>query len=45
LGPSIGVGLYEIWRPLPYLAAAAMCLTLMAYALLRLQRLQEMAEV
>ena len=45
LGPSIGVGLYEIWHPLPYLAAAAMCLTLMAYALLRLQRLQEMAEV
>uniref|UniRef100_UPI0013D914EA MFS transporter n=4 Tax=Pseudomonadota TaxID=1224 RepID=UPI0013D914EA len=22
LGPSIGVGLYELWRPLPYLTAA-----------------------
>ena len=22
LGPSIGVGLYELWRPLPYLVAA-----------------------
>jgi MFS family permease len=33
LGPSIGVGLYELWRPLPYwIAAAALALTLV-YAL------------
>ncbi len=38
LGPSIGVGLYELWQPLPYLAAAAMSATLVVYALLRLQR-------
>jgi len=40
LGPSIGIGMYEIWRPLPYLAAAAMSLVLMLYAVLRLQRPQ-----
>jgi MFS family permease len=38
LGPSIGIGLYEIWRPLPYLAAAAMALILMVYAIVRLNR-------
>ncbi len=38
LGPSIGVGLYEIWRPLPYLAAAGMSLSLMIYALWQLRR-------
>lgn len=32
LGPSIGVGLYEIARPLPYLAAAAGLVLLFAYA-------------
>ncbi|MGP7794825.1 MFS transporter [Sphingomonas sp. CLY1604] len=32
LGPSIGVGLYEIARPLPYLAAAAALLLLFGYA-------------
>ena len=32
LGPSIGVGLYELWRPLPYLAAAAGLLCLLGYA-------------
>ncbi|WP_375288691.1 MFS transporter [Sphingomonas sp.] len=31
LGPSIGVGLYELWRPLPYLVAGAACLVLFAY--------------
>ena len=38
LGPSIGIGLYEVWRPLPYLLAAAMCLILLIYALLALWR-------
>ncbi len=38
LGPSIGVGLYEIWRPLPYLTAAAMCVALLLYAGLRLHK-------
>ncbi len=32
LGPSIGVGLYELARPLPYLAAAAGLVLLFAYA-------------
>lgn len=32
LGPSIGIGLYEIWQPLPYLASSAACAVLTAYA-------------
>ena len=32
LGPSIGIGLYEAWQPLPYLTAAAGLLALLAYA-------------
>lgn len=32
LGPSIGVALYALWRPLPYLAAAAGLVALLAYA-------------
>lgn len=32
LGPSIGVGLYELWRPLPYLTAAAGLACLLVYA-------------
>lgn len=32
LGPSIGVGLYELWRPLPYLASAAALVLLFGYA-------------
>ncbi len=32
LGPSIGVGLYELWRPLPYFVAAAACTVLALYA-------------
>ncbi|QKS01935.1 MFS transporter [Sphingomonas sp. CL5.1] len=31
LGPSIGVGLYELRHPLPYLAAGLACLLLFAY--------------
>jgi MFS family permease len=37
LGPSIGVGLYELWRPLPYLTAAAALMCLLAYAFLNLR--------
>ncbi|MFD1787428.1 MFS transporter [Sphingomonas floccifaciens] len=37
LGPSIGVGLYELWRPLPYLAAAAALVLLFAYAIVSLR--------
>jgi MFS family permease len=37
LGPSIGVGLYEIWRPLPYLTAAAALALLMVYAWISLR--------
>ncbi len=32
LGPSIGVGLYELWRPLPYLTAAGWLLVAVVYA-------------
>lgn len=32
LGPSIGVGLYEVWRPLPYLVSAVACTMLAGYA-------------
>ena len=32
LGPSIGIGLYEIWQPLPYLVSAAACALLAGYA-------------
>lgn len=32
LGPSIGVGMYELWRPLPYLVAAAALAALVVYA-------------
>ena len=38
LGPSIGVGLYELWQPLPYLVAGAMCAVLLGYAFARLPR-------
>lgn len=37
LGPSIGVGLYEAWGPLPYLVAAAALLGLTLYAALNLR--------
>ena len=37
LGPSIGVGLYEIARPLPYLAAAAALMLLFGYAWMSLR--------
>ncbi len=32
LGPSIGIGLYEIWQPLPYLVSAVACALLAGYA-------------
>lgn len=37
LGPSIGVGLYEMSRPLPYLTAAIACATMIGYALVALK--------
>ena len=37
LGPSLGVGLYELWRPLPYLVAGAACALLIIYAWLTLR--------
>jgi MFS family permease len=43
LGPSLGVGLYEVWRPLPYLVAAAMCAALLVYAAIRLVRAKKRA--
>ena len=38
LGPSIGIGLYEIWQPLPYLVSAAACALLAGYAWRTLMR-------
>jgi MFS family permease len=37
LGPSLGVGMYELWRPLPYLAAAAALVCLLVYGWLSLR--------
>ena len=37
LGPSIGVGLYELSRPLPYLTAAAALVALFVYAVVSLR--------
>lgn len=38
LGPSIGVGLYQFWGSLPYLAAAAGLLLMLPYLWTRLER-------
>ncbi len=38
LGPSIGVGLYELQHSLPYLTAGAACLVLFGYAWVSLSR-------
>ncbi len=32
LGPSLGIGLYEVWQPLPYWVSAVACALLMGYA-------------
>jgi MFS family permease len=37
LAPTIGVGLYEVWHPLPYLTAAAAILLLIPYARIKLR--------
>lgn len=36
LGPTIGVGLYQIWQPLPYLVASLVMALMIPYALRRL---------
>lgn len=38
IGPSIGVGLYELWRPATFLTSAVMCLILLGYSLAKLSR-------
>lgn len=38
LGPSIGVGMYEVWRPLPYLTAGALLILLFVYVLVMLRK-------
>ncbi|WP_242124034.1 MFS transporter [Sphingobium sp. Sx8-8] len=35
-GPSIGITMYQIWRPLPYLTAAVLLLCILAYGWRRL---------
>lgn len=37
LGPSLGVGLYELWRPLPYLTAAGWLAVAVVYCWLTLR--------
>ncbi|OYY79542.1 MAG: MFS transporter [Sphingomonas sp. 28-62-20] len=37
LGPSIGVGLYELFKPLPYLIASAALVAMLGYAWVRLR--------
>ncbi|MBR0552961.1 MFS transporter [Stakelama marina] len=37
LGPSIGVGMYELWRPLPYWVAAAALVATLAYGFFTLR--------
>jgi MFS family permease len=37
LGPSIGVGLYQLWGPLPYIVAGAALLVMLPYLWRRLQ--------
>ncbi|UZK65273.1 MFS transporter [Sphingomonas sp. M1-B02] len=44
LGPSIGIALYELWRPLPYLTAAAALAILLAYAIVSLRPFRPEAE-
>ena len=39
LGPSIGVGLYEMQHSLPYLVAGAACAILLVFALVSFRRL------
>jgi hypothetical protein len=34
LGPSLGVGLYELWQPLPYLFAGAACAVTLMFVVL-----------
>lgn len=36
LGPTIGVGMYEIWQPLPFLVAGAVMVAMIPYALKKL---------
>jgi MFS family permease len=37
LGPSIGVGLYEVWGPLPYIVSGAALVLMLPYLLVRLR--------
>jgi MFS family permease len=40
LGPSIGVGLYEIWGPLPYYLSAVILVLLIFYVMARIKPLE-----
>ncbi len=40
LGPTIGVGLYQIWQPAPFLVAAAVLVLMIPYVLKRLSASQ-----
>lgn len=43
LGPSLGVGMYEIWKPLPYFLSSAILLLLVIYVLARIKPLETAA--
>jgi hypothetical protein len=43
LGPSIGVGLYEIWGPLPYYLSSAILVLLIFYVLARIKPVEPLA--
>ncbi|MFM7029039.1 MAG: MFS transporter [Chakrabartia sp.] len=43
LGPSIGVGLYEIWGPLPYFLSAVLLLALIFYVLAQIKPAEQPA--
>jgi MFS family permease len=37
VGPTLGVGMYQIWQPLPFLVSAAVLILMIPYALKRLR--------
>jgi MFS family permease len=41
LGPTIGVGIYQIWQPMPFIAASVVLVLLFPYVLLRLKETAE----
>ena len=36
IGPTLGVGLYQLWGPMPFIVAALLCIAMLSYAQRRL---------